>query len=83
MDNFRRDFVLFIKKIEDNYDVNSYLVNDIRIWPLLRNILFEIVSRHREYTLKEKIYEKFINYKLKKIKRNNLKRVMFLLMIRK
>ena len=69
MDNFRRDFVLFIKKIEDNYDVNSYLVNDIRVWPLLRNILFEIVSRHREYTLKEKIYEKFINYKLKKIKK--------------
>ena len=69
MDNFRKDYILFIKNIEKKYEVNSYLVNGVKIWPILRNILFEIVSRHREYSLKQKIYEKLINLKLKNVKR--------------
>ena len=74
MENFRRDFILFIKK-EDNYDVNSYLVNNVKIWPLLRNILFEIVSGNREYSLQEKIYEKFIDFKLRKTKEEQPKEI--------
>ena len=65
MDNFLKEFNLLIKKIENEYQVNELLIDKIKIWPIIRFSLFEIVSRYKKQTFYERIYEKYLDVIIK------------------
>jgi len=75
--NYLKEFNNLTNKIEEKYSLDMLCVCDDKIWPLVKISLFELISRHKERTLTERVKEKYLDYSIKEDINENLDQKKF------
>jgi len=53
----RQDIIVFINKLEREFPVNEWKINNIHVWPLIRIKLFYLLNNWEEGSKKESLYQ--------------------------